>query len=201
MTVVGAGGAGKTRLAVEIAARLASRFEGGVHLCDLSPQTDPDLVEAAISEAFGIRDSVAADRTAEVAKLLRERPALLVLDSCEHLMSGVAAAVDTLLALSPALRVLATSREPLNVEGEHLWRLGSLQIPAADGDLETIRRSEAVVLFEGRARLVQPGFTVNDSNAAAVADICSQLEGLPLAIELAAAQAGSLSPTAISPSA
>ena len=198
VTVVGAGGAGKTRLAVEIAARLASRFEGGVHLCDLSPQTDPDLVEAAISEAFGVRDSVAADRTAEVAKLLREKPALLVLDSCEHLMSGVAAAVDTLLALSPALRVLATSREPLNVEGSSLWRLGSLQIPAADGDLETIRRSEAVVLFEGRARLVQPGFTVNDSNAAAVADICSQLEGLPLAIELAAAQAGSLSPTAIS---
>ena len=93
----------------------------------------------------------------EVAKLLRERPALLVLDSCEHLMGGVAAAVDTLLALSPALRVLATSREPLGVEGEHLWRLGSLEVPAADGDLETIRRSDAVVLFEGRARLVQPG--------------------------------------------
>jgi predicted ATPase/DNA-binding SARP family transcriptional activator len=198
VTVVGPGGAGKTRLAVEVAARLASRFEGGVHLCDLSPQTDPGLVEAAISEAFGIRDSVADDRTDEIARLLQDRSALLVLDSCEHLMSGVAAAVDTLLALSPALRVLATSREPLNVEGEHLWRLGSLQIPDPDGDVDAIRRSEAVVLFEGRARLVQPGFAVNESNAAAVADICSQLEGLPLAIELAAAQAGSLSPAAIS---
>ena len=113
-------------------------------------------------------------------------------------MSGVAAAVDTLLALSPALRVLATSREPLDVEGEHLWRLGSLQIPAAERRFGGDPPQRSVVLFEGRARLVQPGFTVNDSNAAAVADICSQLEGLPLAIELAAAQAGSLSPTAIS---
>jgi predicted ATPase len=168
-----------------------------VHLCDLSPQTDPGLVEAAISEAFGRRDSDADDPIEEVTKLIGDRAALLVLDSCEHLMTGVAAAVDGLLALSPTLRVLATSREPLNVEGEHLWRLGSLEIPDPDAGLETIRRSEAVVLFEGRARLVQPTFTVNDSNAAAVADVCSQLEGLPLAIELAAAQAGSLSPAAI----
>jgi predicted ATPase len=132
-----------------------------------------------------------------VARLIEERPALLVLDSCEHLLSGVAAAVDALLALSPALRVLATSREPLGVDGEHLWRLGSLEVPGQGADLETIRRSDAVVLFEGRARLVQPAFAITVTNAGAVADICRQLDGLPLALELAAAQAGSLSPAAI----
>jgi predicted ATPase/DNA-binding SARP family transcriptional activator/class 3 adenylate cyclase len=197
ITVVGPGGAGKTRLAVEAAARLAARFQGGVHLCDLSTQTDPGLVEVAISEAFGLRDSVTDDRMEEVAKFIEERTALLVLDSCEHLMMGVAAAVDALLALSPALRVLATSREPLGVDGEHLWRLGSLQVPDEGADLEAIKRSDAVVLFEGRARLVQPTFAITATNAATVADICRQLDGLPLALELAAAQAGSLSPAAI----
>ncbi len=197
ITVVGPGGAGKTRLAVEAAARLAARFPGGVHLCDLSTQTDPGLVEVAIGEAFGIRDSVSDDRMEEVAKLIEERAALLVLDSCEHLIAGVAAAVDALLALSPALRVLATSREPLGVDGEHLWRLGSLEVPEEGADLEAIKRSEAPVLFEGRARLVQPAFAITATNAGAVADICRQLDGLPLALELAAAQAGSLSPAAI----
>ncbi len=197
ITVVGPGGAGKTRLAVEGASRLAARFQGGVHLCDLSTQTDPGLVEVAISEAFGLRESVSDDRMEEVAKLIEERPALLVLDSCEHLIAGVAAAADALLALSPALRVLATSREPLGVDGEHLWRLGSLEVPDQSADLEAIRRSDAVVLFEGRARLVQPTFAITATNAGAVADICRQLDGLPLALELAAAQAGSLSPDAI----
>jgi predicted ATPase len=122
---------------------------------------------------------------------------LLVLDSCEHLLSGVAATVDALLADSPVLRVLATSREVLNVEGEHIWRLGALHLPEEDAGLEAIRRSEAVELFARRARLVQPGFAVVEGNAAAVADVCRQLEGLPLAIELAAAQAGALSPSSM----
>lgn len=197
ITVVGPGGAGKTRLAVEAAARLAARFPGGVHLCDLSTQTDPGLVEVAIGEAFGIRDSVADDRVEEVATLIEDRAALLVLDSCEHLLTGVAVAADALLALSPGLRVLATSREPLAVDGEHLWRLGSLEVPDPGAGLESIKQSDAVILFEGRARLVQPTFAITSSNADAVADICRQLDGLPLALELAAAQAGSLSPAAI----
>jgi predicted ATPase/class 3 adenylate cyclase len=197
ITVVGPGGAGKTRLAVEAAARLAARFPGGVHLCDLSTQTDPGLVEVAISEAFGIRDSVSDDRIEEVVKLVEEKPALLVLDSCEHLIEGVAAAADAILAVSPTLRILATSREPLGVDGEHLWRLGSLEVPGRDADLQSIRQSDAVVLFEGRARLMQPTFAVTAANADAVADICRQLDGLPLALELAAAQTGSLSPSAI----
>jgi predicted ATPase/class 3 adenylate cyclase len=194
ITVVGAGGAGKTRLAVEMAARMAARYTGGVHLCDLSPQTNPDLVASAIGEAFGIRD--VSDPLSAVVQLIEDRPALLVLDSCEHLLDGVAVAVDTLLASSSGLRILATSREPLGVEGEHLWRLGALTLPDED-DLAAIRASEAVQLFESRARLVQPTFVVDEDKAGAVADICRQLEGLPLAIELVAAQAGALSPEAI----
>jgi predicted ATPase/DNA-binding SARP family transcriptional activator/class 3 adenylate cyclase len=196
VTLVGPGGAGKTRLAVELGARLAERFEGGVHLCDLSPQSDPALVPAAIAEALGVREAPGRDALGDVSEVLGDRDALLVLDSCEHLVAGVAAAVDCLLSEAPNLRVLATSREPLGVTGEHLWRLGPLDVPAVD-DLQEVRDSDAVALFEGRARLGQPTFAVTEANAAAVADICRQLEGLPLAIELVAAQIASLPPSAI----
>jgi predicted ATPase/DNA-binding SARP family transcriptional activator/class 3 adenylate cyclase len=196
VTLVGPGGAGKTRLAVELGARLAERFEGGVHLCDLSPQSDPALVPAAIAEALGVREAPGRDALSDVSEVLADREALLVLDSCEHLVAGVATAVDRLLSTASHLRVLATSREPLGVTGEHLWRLGPLDVPAVD-DLQEVRDSDAVALFEGRARLGQPTFTVTEANATAVADICRQLEGLPLAIELVAAQIASLPPSAI----
>jgi predicted ATPase len=197
VTLVGPGGAGKTRLAVELSAHLVERFDGGVHLCDLSPQGDPGLVPAALAEALGVRDTWGPDALREVAELFADRDALLVLDSCEHLVDAVALAVDALLFGAPHLRVLATSREPLGVHGEQLWRLGPLDVPETANNLEQVRKSDAVALFEGRARLGQPAFGVTDSNAAAVADICQQLEGLPLAIELVAAQVASLPPSAI----
>ena len=197
VTVVGPGGAGKTRLAVELGARVVGRFEGGVHLCDLSPQSDPALVPAALSEALGVREGAGRDSLHEVAEVLADRDALLLLDSCEHVVDGVAAAVETLLSAAPNLRILATSREPLGVIGEQLWRLGPLEIPDVDDDLQLMRQSEAVALFEGRARLAQQGFAVNGDNAAAVGDICRQLEGLPLGIELVAAQVAALSPSII----
>jgi predicted ATPase len=196
VTLVGPGGAGKTRLAVELGARLAERFEGGVHLCDLSPQGDPALVPAAMAEALGVREAAGRDALGDVSEVLGDREALLLLDSCEHLVAGVAVTVDRLLSDAPKLRVLATSREPLGVTGEHLWRLGPLDVPAVD-DLHEVCDSDAVALFETRARLGQPAFTVTEANAAAVADICRQLEGLPLAIELVAAQIASLPPSAI----
>jgi predicted ATPase/DNA-binding SARP family transcriptional activator len=196
VTLVGPGGAGKTRLAVELGARLAERFEGGVHLCDLSPQSDPALVPAALAKALGVRESPGRDALDDVSEVLADHEALLILDSCEHLVAGVAAAVDRLLSDAPHLRVLATSREPLGVTGEHLWRLGPLDVPTGD-DLQEVCDSDAAALFESRARLGQPAFAVAESNAAAVADICRQLEGLPLAIELVAAQIASLPPSAI----
>jgi predicted ATPase len=196
VTLAGPGGAGKTRLAVELGARLAERFEGGVHLCDLSPQSDPARIPAALAEALGIREAGGPDTLRDVAEVLAERESLLVLDSCEHLVDGVAVAVDSLLSEAPELHILATSREPLGVTGEHLWRLGPLDVPEVD-DPQQVRQSDAVALFEGRARLGQPTFTVTEANAAAVADICRQLEGLPLAIELVAAQVASLPPSTI----
>jgi predicted ATPase len=117
VTVVGPGGAGKTRLAVELSAHLAQRFAGGVHLCDLSPQSDPDLVPAALAEALGVRETSGPAALGEVADLFEDRDGLLLLDSCDHLVDGVAIAVDRLLLDAPHLRVLATSREPLGVEG------------------------------------------------------------------------------------
>jgi predicted ATPase/DNA-binding SARP family transcriptional activator len=197
VTVVGPGGAGKTRLCVEVAARLATDFEGGVHLCDLSPLTDPGLVPAALAGAFAIRDSPGVDPLSTVTNAMKGRQTLLLMDSCEHVMDGVSAAVDTLLSILPDLRILASSRESLGVSGEQLWRLAPLAVPDPDAGFDAIRRSDAVVLFEGRARLVQPGFAVTEANAEAVTDICRQLEGLPLAIELVAAQVASLSPSVV----
>ncbi len=197
VTLVGPGGAGKTRVAVELGARVAERFEGGVHLCDLSPQGDPTLVPAAMAEALGVREAPDRDALADVAQVLADRDALLILDSCEHLVASVASAVDRLLSGSSNLRVLATSREPLGVAGEHLWRLGPLDVPHVDDGLEAMRQSDAMALFEARAQLRQPAFSVGHTNAVEVADICRQLEGLPLAIELVAAQVASLPPSAI----
>ena len=132
-----------------------------------------------------------------MAEVLADREALLVLDSCEHLVDSVAAAIDSLLADASNLRILATSREPLGVPGEHLWRLGPLRVPDVLDHLDGIRQSDAVALFERRAQLGQPGFAVTEANAAAVGEICRELEGLPLALELVAAQVASLPPSVI----
>ena len=197
VTLVGPGGAGKTRLAVELGARLAERFDGGVHLCDLSPQSDPGRVPNALAQSLGVREAPGREPLRDVAEVLADREALLVLDSCEHLVDSVAAAIDSLLADASNLRILATSREPLGVPGEHLWRLGPLRVPDVLDHLDGIRQSDAVALFERRAQLGQPGFAVTEANAAAVGEICRELEGLPLALELVAAQVASLPPSVI----
>jgi predicted ATPase/DNA-binding SARP family transcriptional activator/class 3 adenylate cyclase len=197
VTLVGPGGAGKTRLAVEFAARVASRFEGGVHLCDLSPQSEPSLVPAALAEALGVRATSGRDGLHDIAAVLSDQDALLLVDSCEHLVASVSEALDSLLSEAPNLHILTTSREPLGVTGERLWRLGPLDVPAAEDDLAEVRRSDAVQLFESRARLTQPTFTVTEANANVVGEICRELEGLPLSIELVAAQIASLPPDAI----
>jgi predicted ATPase len=197
VTLVGPGGAGKTRLAVELGARVASRFEGGVHLCDLSPQTEPSLVPAALAEALGVRATAGRDGLDDVAAVLADQDALLLVDSCEHLVESVSDALDNLLSKAPNVRILATSREPLGVTGERLWRLGPLDVPAVADGLAEVRSSDAVQLFESRARLTQPTFTVTEENAKVVGDICRELDGLPLSIELVAAQIASLPPEAI----
>ncbi len=197
VTVVGPGGSGKTRLAVEVGARLAGSFEDGVRLCDLSPLRDPNLVTAAVCGAVGITDPKSADPRAALIDNLRGRGVLLILDNCEHVTTAAATLAETLLAAVPQLKVLATSRQALGLGRERVWRLGPLAVPAPGDGAEAVAGCESAALFQNRARLVQPSFEVTERNAPAVAAICRQVEGLPLAIELAAAQVASLDPAAI----
>jgi predicted ATPase/DNA-binding SARP family transcriptional activator len=192
VSIVGPGGVGKSRLAVELAARLAARFEWGIRLCDLSPIDDGSLVPSAISAAFGIRGEPGADPLEDVAQAISDHEALIMVDSCEHLNEAVGTAIDALLSTVPGLRVLASSRQPTGIEGEVVLRIHPLDTPDDEAEFGAVRDSEAVLLFESRARLADAGFTLSEDNATAVADICRQLEGLPLAIELAAAQVSTM---------
>jgi predicted ATPase/class 3 adenylate cyclase/DNA-binding CsgD family transcriptional regulator len=182
VTLTGAGGAGKTRLAVEIAARIAAEFRDGVWYVDLAPVTHPAVVPVAVARALGLPDQPGRSTMDTLLRFVRDRQMLVLLDNCEHLLDATADLLAALLAGAPGLTVLATSREPIGVAGEATWRVPSLSV--AD---------EAIELFADRARLAQTGFTVSSDNAAAVAEICGRLDGMPLAIELAAARVRALS--------
>jgi predicted ATPase/class 3 adenylate cyclase/DNA-binding CsgD family transcriptional regulator len=182
LTLTGAGGVGKTRLAVHIAAELAGHFGGGVCYVDLAPITDPELVPGTVARALGLPDQPGRSTMDTLLRFVRGRQMLVVLDNCEHLLDACADLVVALLGGAPGLTVLATSREPIGVAGEVSWRVPSLSL--AD---------EAIELFTDRARLAQPDFTVTDDNAAVVGEICRRLDGVPLAIELATARVRALS--------
>jgi predicted ATPase/class 3 adenylate cyclase len=176
LTLTGAGGAGKSRLALRVAAEEAPRFADGVFFVDLAPISDDDAVVGQVINALDLPDAAAADLPAA----LGTRSLLLVVDNCEHLLDPVADLLDVLMRACPNLVVLATSREPLGLDGEMPWRVPSL----SDDD--------ALSLFASRARNVIPGFELTDANRAVVADICGRLDALPLALELAAARTSAL---------
>src|SRR6476620_10667156 len=177
VTLTGAGGVGKKRLAVQVAAGIAGGFCGGVWLVDLAPITDPDLVPVAVIRALGLPDQQGRSTMDTLLRFVGDRRMLLVLDNCEHLLDACAALIVALQGGCPEVTVTATSREPIGVAGEVSWRVPSLSL--AD---------EAIELFVDRARRARPEFAVNAENAAAVTEICRRLDGLPLAIELAAAR-------------
>ncbi|OBA82996.1 transcriptional regulator [Mycobacterium sp. 1164966.3] len=185
VTLTGAGGVGKTRLAVQIATQLAGEFADGVWYVDLAPVTDPDVVPIAVARALGLPDQPGRSTMDTILRFVADRQMLVVLDNCEHLLDASAELIMALLG-ADGLTLLATSREPIGVAGEVGWRVPSLSL--AD---------EAVELFTDRARRARPDFAVTDDNAAAVAEICRRLDGLPLAIELAAARVRALSLTEI----
>ncbi|MBV8429973.1 MAG: winged helix-turn-helix domain-containing protein, partial [Solirubrobacterales bacterium] len=195
ITLTGTGGVGKTRLAIEVARRAVAAHPGGVWMAELAPVRDPGLVTAAVAGAVGVGEQPGRDLIDVLTDALAHRPrALIVLDNCEHLIDGCAVVVRRLVGASPALRVLATSREPLGIAGEVTWPVPPLDVPAGDSSADETTRAEAIRLFDARARSVWPEFCLDRENLQAVAVICRHLDGLPLAIELAASQVRVLDP-------
>jgi predicted ATPase/DNA-binding CsgD family transcriptional regulator len=195
LTITGTGGSGKTRLALEVARDLVEIYPDGVWLVELAPLSEEALVPKAVAEAFDVperRDERLADTLTEV---LGNRELLMVLDNCEHLLDATARLVDVLLDSCPRLRVLATTREGLGVEGEVRWPAPPLSAPDPQysSTIEALERLDSARLFLARARNHDPSFAFTPTNAQAVAEICSKLEGIPLAIELAAARVDTLS--------
>jgi predicted ATPase len=199
LTLTGAGGSGKTRLARRVARRLVRRFADGVWFVELAPISDPLLAAPAVASVLGIREEPQESLQAALVRALAGRELLLLLDNCEHLIRPCAELASALLAGCPRVHVLATSRAPLNVAGEQRWLVPALSSPepGAACDLAQLAQCEAVELFLDRAGAVAPGFQLTEANAAPVADICRRLDGLPLAIELAAARLRMLSPAEI----
>jgi predicted ATPase/DNA-binding CsgD family transcriptional regulator len=196
VTLTGSGGCGKTRLALHAAAGCVGRHPDGVWLVELAPLADPGQVPAAIAAALSVREPGAASGPADLAAAIGERAPLLVLDNCEHLARGCAEVAEQLLLACPRLSILATSREPLGVPGEVTWRVPSLSFPAGPARVsgDELGRFEAAALFAERSRRARPGFALTEANAGPVAEICRQLDGIPLAVELAAARTRVLSP-------
>jgi predicted ATPase/DNA-binding SARP family transcriptional activator len=196
VTLTGTGGAGKTRLALEAAAERLHGYDDGVWLVELAPLADPGLVAQEAAVALGMQLHSQQDADAALARLIGDRRLLLVLDNCEHLIGACARLAEHLLRACPALAILATSREPLHIAGEVTVRVPSLGLPNPEGEASPpeLMRFESVRLFAERAADAAPGFRLTDENAGPVAEVCFRLDGMPLAIELAAARAGVLSP-------
>lgn len=199
LTLTGAGGAGKTRLALQTAAEQMDDYPSGVFLVELAPLAEPPLLVHAVAQVLGVRETPGRPLTDALIKHLHSLTLLLILDNCEHLVGPCAHLTDTLLRACPDLRVLATSRERLQIGGECAWTVPLLSIPDARAvpTVETLAPCASVALFVERAQAVLPSFALSPDNAAAVAQICRRLDGIPLALELAAARVYALAPAQI----
>jgi predicted ATPase/DNA-binding CsgD family transcriptional regulator len=200
LTLTGSGGCGKTRLALAVAREVVESFEDGVWLVDLAPLADPSLVPQALASTLGAREQPARSLSETLWDYLGSKRVLVVLDNCEHLIETCAELVEALLRSCPELRILATSREALGIAGEISWSVPSLTLPDLRRllDVESLSRYESARLFVERAAAVKPTFTLTEQNAPAVARVCYRLDGIPLAIELAAARTKVLSVEEIS---
>ncbi len=194
VTVVGTGGSGKSRLALQAGANLLDGSGAGVWFVKLDPLVDPALVAGAVGAALGVRENPERQALDVLCDALRDRRLLIILDNCEHLIDACAVLVDRLLHACPAVHVMATSREPLGIPGETVFRVPPLSVPAPDElDPAVVAHSEAVRLFVERAMAAERSFHLDETNATHVASICRHLDGIPLAIELAAVRLRALS--------
>jgi non-specific serine/threonine protein kinase len=198
VSITGPGGCGKTRLSVQVAAEVADRYADGVWIVELARLADPELVPTATASVLGAREQPHRTFEQTLVDYLGSKSLLLILDNCEHLLQASAELAEHLLRACPGLRVLTTSRQPLGIPGEVVWRIGPLGLPAAEpATLDEASQCEAVQLFIDRARAVVPTFTLTPENAPTVTQICRRLDGLPLALELAAARLLVLTPQQI----
>jgi len=199
LTLTGAGGCGKTRLAMEVAAGLLAEYPDGVWFTDLAPIHEDARVHQAVATSAGVREEPQRPLIDVLADALREKRTLLILDNCDGRLGPCAQLASAILRSCPDVTLLATSREALRIPGEHLFLVPPLQVPARDGDATAaaIESVESVRLFAARAASAKPGFTIVDRDAPAVADICRRLDGIPLAIELAASRVAVLTPEEI----
>lgn len=198
LTLIGPGGAGKTRLATHVAADLLPDYPDGVWLVELAPLADPSRVLQTVATVFNLREAPNVPLAEMLVSYLRNRRALLLLDNCEHLIDACAHLADGLLHACPQVTILASSREALGIAGETVQRVPPLSLPdPGDSALDAIARSEAVQLFVDRATAVQPRFALTQHSAAAIAQVCRRLDAIPLALELAAARVRVLTPEQI----
>jgi predicted ATPase len=200
LTLTGPGGAGKTRLAVAVAHEVVESFEDGVWWVGLASLSDSDVVPQAVASAIGVREAPWRSPADALVEDLETKDLLLILDNCEHLIDACAALADALLRTCPGLKILATSREALSIGGERLWIVPSLSLPdpGQGADAQKLGRYEAIRLFVERAKGTVSSFELTEENAPAVAQLCRRLDGVPLAIELAAARTNVLSASQIS---
>ena len=194
VTLTGAGGVGKTRLALQVAGQVSPRFGDGAWLCELAPVRDAAAVDDAVAAVFSVTAPAGLSTSEALVEFLRGKQLLLVLDNCEHLLEGAAALAGVLQRSCERLVILATSREGLGIEGERLVPVPPLAVPGTDADLTAITQAEAVRLFAERAAAVKPEFAVTAENAAPVAAAVRRLDGIALAIELAAARLAAMTP-------
>jgi len=195
VSLVGPGGVGKTRLALRAATDLTRGFRDGAYLITLAEARDPSAVAGAAVAALGLRDQDPGGTVGLLLGFLADKELLLLVDNCEHVLDPAAHLVSAVLEAAPGVRVLATSREPLGVPGEHVLAVPPLELPGPDGSeaLDRLRQNEAVALFTDRAGAASGDFELSATNRAAVVGLCRRLDGLPLALELAAVRTRVLS--------
>jgi predicted ATPase/DNA-binding SARP family transcriptional activator len=188
VTLVGTGGIGKTRLSLKVAEGLLRNFANGIWFAELAPLSDPARVPQTIASLFGLIERSEASLTETLIRFLRSKTVLLILDNCEHVLDACAQIADTLLKNCPNLKILTTSRAPFEITGEARYHVPPLALPDRRQILERLLDFESIQLFDERARLVQEAFSLTMENASSIAEICHRLDGIPLAIELAAAR-------------